>query len=460
MSQITSFPPSGGGSGIITIDGNSGSVTGSTVHLLGTQGAYFTGVGTTMTETFQHLQLGTLGTPLSSSTAFTTDGTTLESVSDTTGLSGSVFSAALLSLNLGDGNPISDSAYGADIFLVVNTVSNANQPPNNLAAVYATLSYGDGITTPVTTVQGALVADIPYPVTHGIAAYAGNGIVVTRTSPPSEFALPAYCVLNLYSANTSNSDWQYGINFYNAGVVPFTVADMQLQSGTTIIDIPGDITINCSTIAPSGMFVTLGDSATTAFTVAPNSGSYTALEVGADGNSDFCLGTTDGSTSFRVFDLDDDVLLSVDSLGNILLPDVPGVTTSNSLMVTIDSSTGQLGAAALPTPGGVSWNSINANVISLAANNGYDVIYTGGAITATLPVSAAQYTTIRISSGTTQLITIAQNSGQQIQYGNQFTTPSSGSLTSMATGDTLELLCVVADTTWRVLSGQGNWTVL
>ena len=49
---------SGGGSGVTTIDGDSGSVTGSTVTLTGgTSGAVFTGSGATVTESFNYLSL-------------------------------------------------------------------------------------------------------------------------------------------------------------------------------------------------------------------------------------------------------------------------------------------------------------------------------------------------------------------------------------------------------------------
>jgi Chaperone of endosialidase len=54
------FQASGGGGGITTINGTSGSVTGSTVTFTGsTSGAVFTGSGTTMTESFNYLTTAT-----------------------------------------------------------------------------------------------------------------------------------------------------------------------------------------------------------------------------------------------------------------------------------------------------------------------------------------------------------------------------------------------------------------
>lgn len=57
-SGAPTFQAAGGGGGINTIDGDSGSVTGSTVTVTGgTSGAVFTGSGTTLTESFNYLAL-------------------------------------------------------------------------------------------------------------------------------------------------------------------------------------------------------------------------------------------------------------------------------------------------------------------------------------------------------------------------------------------------------------------
>ena len=61
MSYIQGFTTGGsGGSGIATINGTNGSVTGSAVTITGgTSGAVFTGSGTTLTESFNYLALPT-----------------------------------------------------------------------------------------------------------------------------------------------------------------------------------------------------------------------------------------------------------------------------------------------------------------------------------------------------------------------------------------------------------------
>jgi hypothetical protein len=62
---------------------------------------------------------------------------------------------------------------------------------------------------------------------------------------------------------------------------------------------------------------------------------------------------------------------------------------------------------------------------------------------------------INIAAGTKVL---SANPGQLI-FGNTSATANTGSFTSIALGDSLVMVCTVADTTWRVYSSQGNWTV-
>lgn len=64
--------------------------------------------------------------------------------------------------------------------------------------------------------------------------------------------------------------------------------------------------------------------------------------------------------------------------------------------------------------------------------------------------------------GINSTFVIAQNAGQSIIFGNVTTTAGVGGLiSSTARGDSLTLLCVVANTVFSLLDGpQGNWTVV
>lgn len=125
------------------------------------------------------------------------------------------------------------------------------------------------------------------------------------------------------------------------------------------------------------------------------------------------------------------------------------------------------GAAALPSwqpasggSGGVtSWVDVTGTTQAMAVNTGY-MADNAGLVTLTLPSTAAFGSVIRVAGYGAGGWTIAQNSGQSINVGNQTTTTGvSGSLASTNANDTVELLCTVANTTFMSLSGWGNLVV-
>ena len=137
---------------------------------------------------------------------------------------------------------------------------------------------------------------------------------------------------------------------------------------------------------------------------------------------------------------------------------INGVTTSNSQMVTIDSSTGQLGAASIPGGSGFTWNFTASTTISAAVNNGYGIT-TGSLSTVTLPASVAQGTTIKVLNLGAGGFRIVYNTGQHVIFGTVNSTVTSGSLASTQIGDSVELLCTTANTTWAVLGAVGEITI-
>lgn len=121
------------------------------------------------------------------------------------------------------------------------------------------------------------------------------------------------------------------------------------------------------------------------------------------------------------------------------------------------------GAGALPSwqaasGGGITWTVITADQTA-AVNNGY-ICNKGSALVLTLPTTAAAGTVIRVTGINTALgWKIAQNAGQTIYFGTVNTTTGTGGyLQSSATRDSVELVCVVADTSWNVISSVGNIT--
>jgi hypothetical protein len=130
------------------------------------------------------------------------------------------------------------------------------------------------------------------------------------------------------------------------------------------------------------------------------------------------------------------------------------LTAGDNIVVT--NGAGSISVAA--TPGAITWSSITSNQ-SAISGEGYFV--TANAVQVALPASAAVGATFKLvlAGGTSWEIT--QGAGQQIFFGNQSTTSGAGgSLTSTAQGDTLELVCRVADDEWQVVSAIGNITVV
>lgn len=110
-------------------------------------------------------------------------------------------------------------------------------------------------------------------------------------------------------------------------------------------------------------------------------------------------------------------------------------------------------------PSTFTWNDVTGTSQAAAADNGYQA-NNAALVTITLPVTAAQFSIISISGLGAGGWLVAQNAGQSIIYGTSTSTVGAGgSIASTNRYDTVELLCVVADTTWKVISGTGSITV-
>lgn len=109
--------------------------------------------------------------------------------------------------------------------------------------------------------------------------------------------------------------------------------------------------------------------------------------------------------------------------------------------------------------GGITWSIITADQ-SAVVDNGY-ICNKGTLLTLTLPTTSAVNTVIRVAGMNAGLWKIAQNASQKIHFGNVTTTTGTGgSLASVHARDAVELICVVADLEWNVISSVGNITVV
>lgn len=122
-----------------------------------------------------------------------------------------------------------------------------------------------------------------------------------------------------------------------------------------------------------------------------------------------------------------------------------------------DGSAWYSNSAASSTP--FSWVAVIGTSQTISGNQGY---YTQNAATTTLTLpltmAAGQYFEITgVGSG---LWVIAQLASQSIVFGNTTSTVGAGgSLSATAVGDSIRVLCTVANTTFQVISAVGNISV-
>lgn len=125
-----------------------------------------------------------------------------------------------------------------------------------------------------------------------------------------------------------------------------------------------------------------------------------------------------------------------------------GITTSGSgstITITSDS--------------GFDWSVVAGTSQTIAITTGY--ITSNVALTTfTLPATAAVGQGFQIVGEGSGGWSIAQNAGQTIKLGTSNSTAGvAGSVASTAVGDCVEVICVTANTTWRVIDAVGSLTV-
>lgn len=97
---------------------------------------------------------------------------------------------------------------------------------------------------------------------------------------------------------------------------------------------------------------------------------------------------------------------------------------------------------------GLSWNnSTGSTTFTATVNNGY-IINTAGTTTVTLPTTAPVGSLVAIQ-GSAQQWVLAAGAGQTIQMGSSATS-TAGTLASVNQYDCVEVICIVANTTWAV----------
>lgn len=109
---------------------------------------------------------------------------------------------------------------------------------------------------------------------------------------------------------------------------------------------------------------------------------------------------------------------------------------------------------------GLTWSEVTGTSQSAAVNNAY-ICNNAGLVTVTLPDTAAVGDIVRVVGKGAGGWSVAQNASEIIHFGNlDSTTGVGGSISSTHRRDAVELVCVVANTEWNVISSHGNITVV
>lgn len=112
------------------------------------------------------------------------------------------------------------------------------------------------------------------------------------------------------------------------------------------------------------------------------------------------------------------------------------------------------------TGGGLTWHEITVvGPTAMAINNGY-IANSASQVGLTLPLIAAQGSTIKILGKGTGFFQIQQNAGQTIHFlQKDSATGVLGTVTSLNQYGCLELICITANTDWIVDDSMGNFAI-
>jgi len=177
-------------------------------------------------------------------------------------------------------------------------------------------------------------------------------------------------------------------------------------------------------------------------------------------NSNIILGAHVGTTSVNesnTLRIGNVGVLGVTAVTRAFIQGITGVTVSNAQLVTINSSTGQLGVSSSVVGTGTD---ITGTTQQLAVGNGY-ATDNGGGVVYTLPATATFWDQI-IIVGKVGITTIKPNANQQIYIGAiGGTVGVTGTAVGTNAGDCITLRCTTGGTSsvWRAETLMGNWTL-
>jgi hypothetical protein len=282
-----------------------------------------------------------------------------------------------------------------------------------------------------------------------ITAGASGAITVTNGSgvagsPTIDISVP----INVANGGTGNTTFTPHALLVGEG----TTAIANVGPGTAgQIVLSGGASADPSFISPTaGAGLSITANATTLQYALSSPVSTANGGTGISSPTAHTLPVAEGSSSFNFLGPLTNGQLLVGATGADPIPATlaagPGISITNGAgTITITSN-----------PLGLPWTDVTGTTQAMLAEAGY-LADNATLVTLTLPSTAAQFTSIVVVGNGAGGWKIAQNATQQINFdGISSTAGTGGSLASTNRYDTVELLCVVANTTWNVISSVGN----
>ncbi len=456
-----------GGSGIATLTATTGSATGGSVSITGTN----SNIVTSATGAAFSIALAnspSVSGSVTAGTGFiaTTGGLTFSNfiegvlVTSVTGVATSVTGTA--------GYVLTANAAGtAPSFQVLPTSSSTfNGDSGSATGATITLAGGSNLTT---SASGSTVTfDLDNSISLSGSVTSGTGFVATTGGLTfSNFAEGALVTSSAGVTSTVTGTAGYVLVAQAAGTAPAFAAVTSIGAVTSVsgnsgsaapssgvLTITGDGTI----LSTSGSGSTLSITSAAANVINATSGSATASS-----NAFSIVGSGDVTTSAT------GSTLTIAGAGATSIVTGSGTATVSSNAFTIANGSGITATAtgstitisATASSGIYPFTNVTGPTQAMAVNTGY--VSNNGAtlVTFTLPATAAVGAIVSVQGAGSGLFTIAQNSGQTINFNAvASTTGVGGSVNSTSQFDSIYLMCITANTTWAVNQSVGNFNVI